>query len=111
MNIVVLQGTLSAEPLERTLPAGRNVMNWDVTTETSEGKQTVPVAWDEPSKAVRAFDAGDSVVVLGSVRRRFFRTGGTTSARTEVLASAVAKPTQKAALARLLAAAEENLTS
>jgi len=109
MNVVVLRGTLSSEPVELTLPSGTNIMNWDVTTETSEGKRSVPVQWDEPTKRVRDYGKGDDVVVLGAIRRRFFRSGGTTSARTEVLASSVAKPTQSAAVSRLLTQARDHM--
>lgn len=109
MNVVVLQGTLSSEPVEVTLPSGTNIMNWDVTTETSDGKRSVPVQWAEPTKRIRDFGKGDDVVVLGTVRRRFFRSGGSTAARTEVLASLVAKPTQSVAVSRLLERARSNL--
>lgn len=102
MNIVVLQGTLSSEPTERTLAAGRNIMNWDLATETPEGRQSVPVQWNEPSSRVRNFVEGDQVVVLGRVRRRFFRADGATAARTEVLGSHVAKATRRASVGRIL---------
>lgn len=111
MNIVVLQGTLSSEPTERTLPSGRNVLNWDLTTNTPEGRSSVPVQWDEPSQRVCDFVEGDELVVLGRVRRRFFRSGGATAARTEVLATRVAKRTQTASVGRLLDQARDDLAS
>ena len=111
MNIVVLQGTLSSEPVERTLKSGTKIVNWEVTTVTPKGKKSVPVQWDEPSRRVLALDVGDEVVVMGSIRRRFFQTGGMTASRTEVLATAMAKPTQKVALAKLLASAHEQLAA
>ena len=111
MNIVVLQGTLSKEPLERTLPSGANVMSWDVATETEAGRRTVPVQWDEPSKRVCAYSEGDEVIVLGEIRRRFYRAGGSTSASTEVLGAEVAKPSQKATVARMLDRAISVLSS
>ncbi len=109
MNVVVLRGTLSSEPMEVTLPSGTNIMNWNVTTETSDGKRSVPVQWVGPTKRVRDFAKGDDVVVLGAIRRRFFRSGGSTAARTEVLASSVAKPTQAVAVSRLLARARNDI--
>lgn len=111
MNIVVLQGTLSSEPVERTLPSGTTVMNWEVTTLTDAGKRSVPVQWDDPSTAVQKVEAGDEVVVLGTIRRRFFRAGGATASRTEVVASQMAKPTQRAATARLMTTAAERLAA
>lgn len=103
MNIVVLQGMLSSEPVERTLTDGRNVMDWIVATETSDGRSKAPVQWEEPSKRIRDFVEGDEVVVVGQVRTRFFRAGGATLARTEVVASGAARARQRAAVGRLLA--------
>ena len=91
MNVVVLRGTLSSEPRARTLPSGSEVLNWEVTTRTGETTRTVPVQWDDPPSSVRRFGAGDEVVVAASVRRRFFRAGGATASRTEVLAEAAAR--------------------
>ncbi len=111
MNIVVLQGTLSSEPVERTLPSGDNIMNWEVTTTTSVGKRSVPVQWDDPPKRALAIGEGDEVVVLGTIRRRFFRAGGVTASRTEVVASAMAKPSQKVAVSKLLLEAQDQLAA
>lgn len=102
MNLVVLQGTLSSEPVERTLASGVNVMHWDVVTQTDLGRHTVPVQWNDPSRRVCDYAEGDDVVVLGVVRRRFFTSGGKTEARTEVVGAEVAKPTQKVTVTRVL---------
>ena len=110
MNIVVVQGTLSSEPVERTLASG-NVMNWEVTTVVDGKKRSVPVLWEEPTKRVQAFDEGDEVVVLGTIRRRFFQADGITASRTEVLADGVAKPTQKVGVAKLLDIARTQLAA
>jgi hypothetical protein len=40
---------------------------------------------------VEALDVGDEVVVLGSVRRRFFRAGGSTASRVEIEAEVVCR--------------------
>ena len=111
MNIVVLRGTLSSEPRERLLPSGTVVTNWEVTTRVEGKAQSVPVQWDTPTAAIRACSEGDEVVVTGRVRRRFFRAGGATASRTEVVASAFARPGQKVALAKLLERAAEQLGS
>ena len=102
MNLVVLQGTLSSEPIERTLASGLNVMSWDVVTETDLGRSSVPVQWNDPSSRVCDLGKGDRVVVIGHVRQRFFRARGQTVARTEVVGAHLAKPTQKAAVSRIL---------
>ena len=72
MNIVVVQGVLSKEPIERTLPSGSTVMDWSVSVAVDGAKQTVPVQWTDPAKSVRRHDKGDSVVVLGAVRSGSF---------------------------------------
>jgi hypothetical protein len=49
----------------------------------------VPVVWlDAPARAAE-FAAGEVVVVVGRVRRRFFRTPAGTGSRTEVVAESV----------------------
>src|SRR5215471_11604386 len=89
MNIVVLQGTLSRPPEIRSTPKG-DVVSYEVTTLGGEGPAvTAPVAWFEPPKAAYGLDQGDSVTVVGQVRRRFFRSGGSTQSRTEVVAELV----------------------
>lgn len=88
-NLVVLRGTLVADPRLRELPSGRVLSQFDVTTRDGTGTQSVPVAWFEPPKAGVPAVAGDDVVVIGSVRRRFFRIGGATQSRTEVVAEQV----------------------
>ena len=88
-NLVVLRGTLAAEPRPRELPSGSVLTQFDLTTRDSGGTQSVPVAWFEPPGAGVPAEPGDEVVVVGSVRRRFFRLGGATQSRTEVIAEQV----------------------
>src|SRR4051812_19078752 len=88
MNIVVLRGTLSSDPVDRQLASGSTIWTLQVTTRTADGAFSAPVAWVDPPLPPR-FGAGDEVVVIGQVRRRFFRAGGVTQSRTEVVASAV----------------------
>jgi single-strand DNA-binding protein len=93
-NVVVLRGRVRDEPVVRTLPSGGEVVQFDVSTAILDrsGPTTVavPVAWtDPPSTAAAPIHAGAEVVVIGSVRRRFFRVGGATQSRTEVIAATV----------------------
>jgi len=103
-NLVFLQGTLSRASERRTLPSGDEVLHCEVTTRDAHGRaDSVPVVW--PAAPARAeFPAGASVVVTGRVRRRYFRTGGVTGSRTEVVADGVAAAGSKAAV-RLIGAA------
>ena len=88
-NLVVLRGALTAEPRTRELPSGSVLSQFDVTTRDDGGTQSVPVAWFDPPAMVGDLDAGVEVLVVGSVRRRFFRAGGATQSRTEVVAAKV----------------------
>ena len=88
-NLVVLRGTLVADPRPRELPSGSVLIQFDVTTRDDSGTYSVPVAWFEPPSSGVPVEAGDDLVVIGSVRRRFFRVGGATQSRTEVVAEQV----------------------
>ena len=91
MNIVVLQGILSRPAERRELPSGATVVAYEVTTRDGEGRaSTVPVTWPDGPPAAE-LDAGEEVVVTGSVQRRYFRAGGSTQSRTEVVASRIAR--------------------
>jgi len=88
MNVVVLHGTLSSTPVLRTLASGSVLASLEVTTVVEGVSSSSPVAWFDPP-ADLGFALGDAVVVTGSVRRRFFRSGGSTQSRTEVVATQV----------------------
>jgi single-strand DNA-binding protein len=95
MNLVVLRGTLSSDPIDRLLASGSTIWTLEVTTRSTDGVFSAPVAWIDPPHPPRVA-TGDEVVVVGQVRRRFFRSGGLTQSRTEVVASAVV-PARRAA--------------
>jgi single-strand DNA-binding protein len=88
-NLVVLRGTLAAAPRLRELPSGSTLGQFDVTTRDDAGTQSVPVAWFDPPATVGQLEPGEDLVIVGSVRRRFFRAGGVTQSRTEVVAEKV----------------------
>lgn len=88
MNVVVLHGTLSSDPVTRTLTSGSMLVSLELTTLVEGVSISVPVAWFDPPAEVTCA-AGDTLLVTGTVRRRFFRTGGLTQTRTEVVASEV----------------------
>ena len=104
MNIVVLQGTLSRPPEIRSTPNG-DVLSYEVTTRPDEGpgrhraRRLVRAA-----EGGYALEQGDSVTVVGQVRRRFFRSGGSTQSRTEVVAELVVSTRRKAQTADRLRA-------
>lgn len=105
LNIALIHGTLSADPLLRELPSGDIVADLSITTHIpvagrsggSGGRVSVPVAWRNPGKPVHRLRAQQPVLVVGHVARRFFRSGGRVVSRTEVVAANVYPLSQKAA--------------
>ncbi|HZU72636.1 MAG TPA: single-stranded DNA-binding protein [Acidimicrobiales bacterium] len=112
MNVVVLAGRLSSPPQEKLLESGTRLMSLQVTVPgDAKGAESVPVVWfDAPARAVE-MDEGEEVVVVGRVRRRFFRAGGATQSRTEVLADSVVAARRVAAVRSSLAGAVERLAA
>jgi len=108
MNVVVIRGVLSREPEVRVLASGSTLVVMDVSTPTDDGVATVPVAWFDPRSEV-TFGAGDEVVALGQVRRRFFRAGSVTQSRTELVATEVVRARQRRSVQRLLGVAQRLL--
>ncbi|MFM2077429.1 MAG: hypothetical protein RJA49_1319 [Actinomycetota bacterium] len=108
MNHVLLLGRLSSAPQERALASGSVLWSLELTTDTPDGAWSVPVAWFDPPSPV-AFTTGDEVMVVGSVRRRFFRGAGGTQSRTEVVAAEVVAATAKRKMQRVLRREAERL--
>jgi single-strand DNA-binding protein len=109
MNVVILRGSLTRPPEERALPSGDRVVSYDVRTEPADGPgETVPVVSAPPEAA---FEAGDEVVVTGRVRRRFYRTGGATQSRTEVVADVVVPASDGRRVRRAVDAALRPITA
>ncbi len=93
-NLAIISGTVTNDPQTRELPGGGVVVQFDVATKlVTDGRNVsvpVPISWHDPSPAgVAMLAEGVEVMVLGTVRRRFFRVGGATQSRTEVVAEAV----------------------
>ena len=110
MNVVVLQGELSRPAERRELPSGDTVVALEVTVRTpGVPAESVPVAWPDAPGWVDELEPGTAVVVSGRVRRRFFRSGGATASRTEVVATQVLRATERKKVERLLAAAVAGL--
>src|SRR3954467_13014728 len=90
MNVVIIQGRLSRPAEERVLPSGDRLVQLELTiARPSEKAESAPVVWfDAPASALE-LDVDEEVVVVGRVRRRFFRGAGGTQSRTEVVAEQV----------------------
>lgn len=104
MNVVVLSGRLLSDPAPRELPSGDVIWSLDLATavEGEEGTTlAVPVVWT--ADQVPNWSKGAELAVSGVVRRRFFRVGGSTQSRTEVVATKVVEITRRRPLERALA--------
>ena len=113
LNLAVLAGPLARAPEPRLLADGRTVWELDVAVRL-EGRAaaSVPVSWTPPSGVdPAAWPPGDEVLVVGAVRRRFYRAGGATVSRTDVLADSVVPARQRKRATAALAAALAPLAS
>jgi single-strand DNA-binding protein len=114
VNLAVLAGTLAKAAEPRLLPDGSTVWELDIAIRP-EGRaaSTVPVSWPAPPGGPdpASWGPGDGLVVVGAVRRRFYRAGGATVSRTDVLAEAVVPSRQHKRVPALLADALAPLCS
>jgi single-strand DNA-binding protein len=112
INVVVLRGAVKGEPVERALPSGGVVVQFDIATRLEGGSCSAPITITDPPPAVRdVIIDGTCVIVLGGIRRRFFRVGGQTQSRTEVVATRIVPARRRAAIRRLLAHAAEAIAA
>ena len=96
MNVTLLRGTLSSDPVLRELKSGDRLLTLELTTASEAGPaESAPVAWFDPPSWALDLEAGDDVVVTGRVRRRFFRgRDGRTGSATSVVADRVVRARQ-----------------
>ena len=112
LNIVMLRGRLSRPAELRVLPSGDRLVALELSIAGAGAKtESVPVVWHDPPAAAQALDVDQAVVVLGRVRRRFFRAGGATQSRTEVVAETVIPAGQAKRARSLVAKAKVRLES
>lgn len=102
-NVAILRGEILAEPSVRELANGSCVTQFDVSTSVGGRRKSVPVSWNGDHLA--DLGQGEQVLVTGAVERRFFRAGGSTQSRTEVVAEAVVPVRRRAAVRRTLESA------
>jgi single-strand DNA-binding protein len=90
-NVVALVGRLNRPAEERELPSGDRLLGLELTVDRPDDKaESVPVVWPAGPASALGWEPGELVVVVGRVRRRFFRAGGVTQSRTEVVAEQAA---------------------
>lgn len=110
LNVAVVCGVLARPAEHRLLPSGGQVVAYEVTVARGgERSETVPVVWLDPPASAADRAAGERVVVVGRVRRRFFRAGGSTQSRTEVVADVIVGAGQVEGARQALAKAQAAL--
>ena len=110
INLAVLRGECSSAPEVRELESGRRLVAIPLRVRREgEPATSVPVTvWDPPAW-LEDVDAGDELVVLGRVRRRFFQTCSGPGAKVEVEADVVTKGGDRRRLGSVLRRAEAAL--
>jgi single-strand DNA-binding protein len=90
VNVCIIQGRLTRPPEQRVVGSGRPLVTYEVSVDRPEGgTESVPVVWEAAPAVAVDLDVDVEVVVVGRVRRRWFRSGGATQSRTEVVAEGV----------------------
>ena len=97
LNLAVVRGIVSSPPEVRVLPSDTVLVQLQVTHPSRVTRRCrcrcragTPTAW------VEDLEPGDEIVVVGRVRRRFFRAGGATASRVELEADVVARAADRA---------------
>jgi len=112
LNVVVLEGILARPAQDVELPSGDRLVSLEVTVRRADGPaEPVPVQWAAAPAWASVLDAGTEVAVLGQVRRRFFRVGGVTQSRTEVVATRVVRAAGRAKVRSLMEEAVQVLSA
>ena len=95
VNVVVLAGTVAADPVQRQLPSGDEVTEIRLSVpEAGRRLLPLPVAIWHSTVSVRALKGiakGDDVLVHGQLARRFYRSGAGARSLTEVVATGIKK--------------------
>jgi single-strand DNA-binding protein len=111
LNVAVVRGSCSSAPEVRTLDSGRVLAVLQVTTKPDADAPavSVPVVVWNPPAWVERIEAGDEIVALGRVRRRFYRAAAGAAAKTELEASVVARSNDRRRVTAVLRRAYDAL--
>jgi single-stranded DNA-binding protein len=96
VNLSVVCGPCSGAPEIRVLESGTRLATFGVRCPgggTNEGDRTtsVPVTVWNPAAWIETLEAGDAVVVVGRLRRRFFQRPGGVGSRVDLEAELVGR--------------------
>jgi single-stranded DNA-binding protein len=95
VNVVVLAGTVAADPVTRRMPSGDEVTELRVSVPEA-GRRLLPLpvaAWHATvgDRSLIGIGKGDPVLVHGQLIRRFYRSGADARSLTEVVATGIKK--------------------
>jgi single-strand DNA-binding protein len=95
VNVVVLAGTVSADPVQRELPSGDQVTELKISVPEA-GKRLLPLpvaVWPKIAgkRALAGIARGDDILVHGQLVRRFYRNGAGARTVMEVVAREIKK--------------------
>jgi len=111
VNLAVLRGTLSSPPDVRVLPSDTVLAQLQLTTRLQSETLSVPVAVWNPAQWVEGLEPGTEIVIVGRVRRRFFKAAGAAASRVEVEADVVARAGDRRRIDAALRRASEAVAS
>jgi single-strand DNA-binding protein len=109
MNLVVVQGLVREEPLASSLSSGEEALSFELSVRNGDDTiEPVPVVcYGTPV----ALEVDDEVVIVGRVRKRFYRAGGATQSRTEVVAARVVPARRRTQVNKAIDDAIEQLSA
>src|SRR5699024_19809 len=109
MNIAVVEGHLLDTPVRRHITGDREVVTGTIRVAHESGTDSVPFSWFDAPSSVDRLPAGAPVVAGGRIQRRFFRLGGRTESRTDLVISVFHRRTERKRLVRNLTPVLEEL--
>jgi len=103
-NVAVALGSISSDVQMRTLPSGTELASFSISVSHATGPTTsMPVSWPTPTAAVLArLEPGTEVLAVGRIVRRFYRAGGATQSRTELVVDRVERLSRRVACRRIV---------
>lgn len=103
MSVCIVAGTVAGESSAVELADGRILECFDVRTPDGPINSVI----EDHGQAMPS--VGEDVVVIGRVRRRFFRAAGSTVARTELVVHRIEPARRRAAVKRAIQKAVDEL--
>lgn len=111
LNLAIVAGVLASPPEVRVLPSEQRLAQLQITTRIEGRAMSVPVAVMDPPGWLVDAESGDELLIIGAVRRRFFRAAGSTASRVEIEAQSACRLSDKRRVRRLVQGVTTMLTA